>query len=297
MAIQDMFKSQSNPMSGQNLWNTGLGIYDYYKGRDTASDAAKNLSKGYTAGQNELHKALDPWAMRGNQAADTYMNLAGQYPSDALNLPDFDPSQLRDMDYLRNTPGYQFRYDEGAKARENAAAARGLNLSTNIVRDMEKYGQDMASQEYEKEYDRLRDMYGIERSNVMDEYTAGRQDYQNQMQNYVPLMNAGFNAAGTIGTGAAQLEVARGGAAATREQNQGSLQSDFLNNITTGGNSMQNFAEQLGIDDWSFADIGNTFGDMRDWFNDPNTSFAGSWDDFWGGVRDFEIGDLFSLFD
>ena len=317
---------QNNPLSLPSLWNTGLNIYDYYKGRDTASDAAKNLSKGYTSAGGALTDWLGPYADRGNFASDAYMGLAGQYPTrdfstDALDLPsysdydpgEFDASKLRDEQYLRETPGYQFRLEEGTKARENAAAARGMNLSTNILRDLDKYSQGMASQEYEKEYGRMKGehemstdragrRYAADQGETLGEFQARRQDSdrmmgdrQQQMQNYTPLMNQGYGAASTVGTGVAQLEVARGGAAATREQNQGTMQNQFLNSMATGATSPKSVLQATGLDNFSLDDIGNAFGNMRDWFADPNSSFGGSMDNFWAGIRDFELGDLEGL--
>jgi len=326
MAIQDMFPTQGAPTPaanptynaggvskpGPNFWGNIMNAYGAYKDRDTQSDAAKNLSKGYTSAEQALTQQLGPYAQRGDEASNTYLDLANQYQPGAgpglegSNFEQFDPSQLRDPEYLRNTPGYQFRYEEGKATRENAAASRGLNLSTNIVRDLDKYGQDMASQEYEKEYDRLADMYRVNRETDSANYRSGeeaklgnwkadQQSQAQQMQNYTPLMNQGYGAATNIGTGHANLEVARGGAAATREQNQGTISNQFLGSITPGSPGQGGFAEQLGIDKFSFGDVGEAFGNMQDWFTEPG-SFQGDWDGFWGGVRDFELGDLEGIF-
>lgn len=326
MAIQDMFPNAGTPTpaapptynaggtsrQGPNLLGNIMNAYGAYKDRDTQSDAAKNLSKGYTAGQGELQKWMAPYAERGNQASEAYAGLASQYQPGAgpglegSNFEQFDPSQLRDPEYLKNTPGYQFRLDQGRAERENAAASRGLNLSTNIVRDLETYGQDMASQEYEKEYGRLADMYRTNRDTDSANYRSGedakkgnwqadQQTQTQQMQNYLPLMNQGERAATNIGVGSANLEVSRGGAAATREQNQGTISNQFLGSITPGGPGQGGFAQQLGIDKFSFGDVGDAFGNMSDWFTEPG-SFQGDWDGFWGGVRDFELGDLEGIF-
>jgi len=314
MALQDMFPTSqpvaqpTAPPSGVNLsdmWNFGLGAYDYYKGRDTASDVSKNLSQGYTGAQGQLAEWMGPYAQRGDAAAGTYQGLADNYPGFQLNQGQFDPSQLRDMSYLANTPGYQWRVDQGTNAIESAAAARGHNLSTNVLKDLNKYVQGEASQEYQNEYGRLADQYRINRDTNVANYTANKGDYQTRMQNYLPLMEQGYGAAGNIGRGMAELEVARGGAAATREQNQGSLQNQFLTGLSSGapgagagapgGGGGPGFATQLGIDNFSLGDVGDAFGNMRDWFNDPNTSFEGTAGDFWAGIRDFELGDMEAL--
>lgn len=61
-------------------------------------------------------------------------------------------------------PGYAFRMSEGMKALEGSAAARGGLLSGNALRGIQRYGQDMASQEYSNAYNRFRDTQGLRRN-------------------------------------------------------------------------------------------------------------------------------------
>jgi len=63
------------------------------------------------------------------------------------------------MEQFQQDPGYAFRMSEGMKALEGSAAARGGLLSGNTLRGIQRYGQDMASQEYQNAFNR----YGIER--------------------------------------------------------------------------------------------------------------------------------------
>lgn len=51
-------------------------------------------------------------------------------------------------------PGYQFRMDEGQKAIERAAAARGNLLSGKTLKAVGRYGQDYASNEYDRAFGR-----------------------------------------------------------------------------------------------------------------------------------------------
>ena len=50
--------------------------------------------------------------------------------------------------FLQMDPGYGFRLSEGMKALERGAAARGGLLSGNMLRGAQRYGQDLASQEF-----------------------------------------------------------------------------------------------------------------------------------------------------
>jgi hypothetical protein len=51
-------------------------------------------------------------------------------------------------------PGYQFRLKEGMQGLERSAAARGGLLSGGTLKGIQRYGQDMASQEYQNAFNR-----------------------------------------------------------------------------------------------------------------------------------------------
>lgn len=61
-------------------------------------------------------------------------------------------------------PGYAFRLAEGQKAIERSAAARGGLLSGATGKALTRYGQDVASQEYQNAYNRFRDTQGLRRN-------------------------------------------------------------------------------------------------------------------------------------
>ena len=60
---------------------------------------------------------------------------------------------------LNQDPGYAFRLAEGQKALERSAAARGGLISGGALKAAQRYGQDYASQEYGKAYQRALDVY------------------------------------------------------------------------------------------------------------------------------------------
>jgi hypothetical protein len=59
------------------------------------------------------------------------------------------------QNFLQMDPGYAFRLGEGMKALERSAAARGGLLSGATMKGLQRYGQDLASQEYGAAYNRL----------------------------------------------------------------------------------------------------------------------------------------------
>lgn len=85
---------------------------------------------------------------------------------------------------FQQDPGYAFRQAEGMKALERSAAARGNLLSGSAMKGIQRFGQDLASQEYQNAFNR----YQVERSAKL-----------NPLQS---LMGSGQSAANTL-TGAA----------------------------------------------------------------------------------------------
>jgi hypothetical protein len=103
------------------------------------------------------------------------------------------------MDQFQQDPGYAFRMSEGMKGLERSAAARGGLLSGGTLKGIQRYGQDMASQEYQNAFNR----YGIERERRLNPLQSLAGVGQTTSQQ---LGAAGTQMAGNVGnltTGAA----------------------------------------------------------------------------------------------
>lgn len=89
-------------------------------------------------------------------------------------------------------PGYAFRMSEGVKALERSAAARGGLLSGATLKGIQRYGQDMASQEYQNAFNR----YYAERDAVLNplQSLAGT-----GLTTSNRMGNAGMSMASTVG--------------------------------------------------------------------------------------------------
>jgi hypothetical protein len=68
------------------------------------------------------------------------------------------------MSDFQQDPGYAFRMEEGLKALDRTAAARGGLLSGGALKGAQRYGQGLASQEYQNAYDR----YNTNRANQLN---------------------------------------------------------------------------------------------------------------------------------
>ncbi len=59
------------------------------------------------------------------------------------------------------SPGYQFRQDEGIRAIDRSASARGQLMSGGTLRELQRYGQGLASSEFGNYANRLSAIAGI----------------------------------------------------------------------------------------------------------------------------------------
>ena len=62
---------------------------------------------------------------------------------------------------IRNQPGYQFRLGEGLRGIDQSAASRGRLYSGGQLREVTRYGQDYASNEFDKVASRLAQIAGL----------------------------------------------------------------------------------------------------------------------------------------
>jgi len=91
------------------------------------------------------------------------------------------------MDQFQADPGYAFRMSEGMKGLERSAAARGGLLSGATLKGIQRFGQDLGSQEY---------------TNAFNRYQTERSARLNPLQS---LAGVGQTAANTLGTAGTQF--------------------------------------------------------------------------------------------
>lgn len=114
---------------------------------------------------------------------------------------------------FQQDPGYAFRMSEGLKALDRQAAARGGLISGGALKASQRYGQDLASQEYQNAYNRYNQNRSQRYQMLTGQQTAGANATNAQntaAQNYAvnagnAMMNAGAaRASGYLGSAYAQ---------------------------------------------------------------------------------------------
>jgi hypothetical protein len=105
-------------------------------------------------------KALqEPFRQAGLTAQEQIMQLLG-VGGDATAAGYGSLAKPFGQTDFEQDPGYAFRQAEGMKALERSAAARGGLLSGGTMKGIQRFGQDLASQEYGNAFNR----YQIERA-------------------------------------------------------------------------------------------------------------------------------------
>lgn len=110
---------------------------------------------------------------------------------------------------LAKTPGYRFRLSEMEKALQRRQAASGNRFSGKALREATRYGQDFASNEFDRALDRRFRLAGYGTSGINTAANAGA---QNAAAQGLAAMNAGRAIAqGAIGQASAWNNAIQGG--------------------------------------------------------------------------------------
>lgn len=174
-----------------NTYNQGQAVNSATSSGNAASLAAIKLQQDQfdqTRRDNELRRYVGDNAL---------LNMT--------NLSNYDPTP-NTADVMA-TPGYQFGLDQGVKAREGSAAARGGLYSGNALKELTKFGNDYGTGKFQEarnnmttdfgnRWNRLGSLAGIGQTAQSQVQSAG-QNYANSVGT-LGLNNAGYQGAGDI---------------------------------------------------------------------------------------------------
>lgn len=190
-----------------------LGAYSADKAAGEQSDAARYAADLQYKQYKDQVKLQEPWRKAGEEALNKLIPVASEYTPFG-------------MDQFQADPGYAFRMSEGMKGLERSAAARGGLLSGGMLKGIQRFGQNLASDEY---------------TNAFNRYQTERNARLNPLQS---LAGVGQTASQQIGQAGQTMasnvgDLATGGAAARASGYVG--QSNALTGaLNTGLNYYQN---------------------------------------------------------
>jgi hypothetical protein len=126
-------------------------------------------------------------------------------------------------------PGYGFRLGEGMKALERLQASRGNLLSGGAMKAGQRYAQDLASQEYDKSFNRLAQIAGFGTGATSRAGEAG-QNYAGQAGE-LGMQGANALVSGRIGRTSAYTSGLQGAMGALQGYQQEQQRNQLLNRM------------------------------------------------------------------
>lgn len=213
----------------KDVYGQQRNLYNEELGRNRSYVDAGNL------GQNRL---LDVLGLSKNRNAQGYGSANAKFEEQNITMD----------------PGYQFRLQQGQKALERSAAARGGLLSGRAAKDLTDYSQGMASQEYGNAYNRAYGRFQDERRNLLDplESLVNRGQSATNQQN-ASSRNFGSNASNYANNVSNNL-LKHGGIGGTNAIGAGNARgSGYLGQANTTNKALTSFNDAGGFNKLSGA--------------------------------------------
>ena len=147
-----------------------------------SSQASKNAANTQADAASNAAALQQPFLQNGYIAQNRLMDVLGIGPNTTSTEYGIANRNFSPTDLTNNLdPGYGFRFNEGMKALNATAAARGGSISGNAMKGAIDYGQNAASQEY---------------TNAFNRYQTNRSNLLNPLQS---LAGQGLTTAGNVG--------------------------------------------------------------------------------------------------
>lgn len=173
------------------------------------TDVANQPQAGYTPPQ-DLNSLVNP-SLGARGSLSQGFNEQFQAPTGATEA---------------NDPGYAFRLQEGQKALQRSAAAKGGLLSGGTAKAEQQYGQDYASNEYGNVYNRALGEY-------QQRYNIFNQNQTNQYNRLASLAGVGQTTAQQLGSAGQNFANSAGNIL----QSSGNAQASGINNAAAANAS------------------------------------------------------------
>jgi hypothetical protein len=228
---------------GAAALGTGASLYGASQASKAQSRAARDAASAQAAAaqqsidaqermferQTELQEPFRQAGLTAQNRLLSYLGLGTDTTS-----PDYG-KYARDFtmaDYQAD-PGYGFRLEEGMKALDRSAAARGGLLSGSTVKGALRFGQGLASEEYQNAFNR----YQVNRANQLNplqSLTGAGQTSANALTSAAGQTGAGMaNTYMGMGQGLSNAAMAGG---AARASGYTGMANALTSGLSTGAN-------------------------------------------------------------
>jgi hypothetical protein len=141
-------------ITGAGLMAGGMGVQGYFANKSSkkAAKAQANAMAAYLAQMSQGRDKAISYQQPYEQAGRSGLNLLQQYLTG-------DPMATQNR--LEQSPGYQFRLQQGQNSIQNLLASRGGLKSGGAMKALEEFAQGTASQEFGNQVGYLQGLAGI----------------------------------------------------------------------------------------------------------------------------------------
>lgn len=175
---------------------------------NTQAAAANNATQLQQQEWQQAQTNFQPYLNLGNAAINPLLTAMGynatQNSDGTYSINGVDSSNILQQRYgnftaptaadAQNTPGYQFTLNQGLKATQNSAAARGLGTSGAALKGASTYATGLADSTYNDVYNRALQAYSANANTFNTNYNSAANNV-NRLQG---LVSNGQNAAGNF---------------------------------------------------------------------------------------------------
>lgn len=219
-----------------------------------ARKAAKAQVKGIKAAKDDVNTSYDKAQTYQDPYVEAGKQTLGQLTEGLKAGGEFNRN-FSEADF-KVDPGYAFRQSEGLKAVDQGATARGGVLSGAALKGEQRFGQDLASQEYQSAYTRF--------NNDMNTRFSRLNSLADRGQHAADVSSGAERERGTI---LGNLSINKGNVLAAKETAYANAGSNAVNAIGSGisgmgGGSMGSVAGGGGA---GATEAGYTGTDYQNW--------------------------------
>lgn len=269
-------------IGGSALIGAGVSLYTSSKAAEAQKQAALAAGQSqvqaqqaaiaaYTALANQALGYVAPYQKLGKQGATELGNRLSDLTKTNYTLPTTPVAptlkEAPDGNFtqadLEATPGYQFTKQQGLKAVQNSAAARGLGVSGAALKGAATFATGLSDQTYNTRFQQQQDAYKTYLAEKAQQFGMSVEQYQAELakiQEQQSLNTDAFNKLkgvvdiGTTASGqAADIAKGMGQATAQGQVNIGQAQAGALTNaanataagLNTAGGAVNNAANNI----------------------------------------------------
>lgn len=183
----EQWSSQQDQLVGDTMLPPGVTFKDKGKGWYEAYHGNQYIGYLRPGGENGRFVPADGVDINAIRQGQQQQAQTSQQPAGP------------DMSAFFQSPGYQFRRDEGTRGVERSAAARGGAFSGNALRALAEFNSGLASQEFGNYFNQLASIAGIGQTATNQTAAYGADHAANAGRNALAAGDA--RASGIIGQG------------------------------------------------------------------------------------------------